>query len=358
MTYSATTNAYMNLANNQASAAYRSSYLSSGGVYNPSSTSFTGGNESVFTANQVTSANDVDLTQNVSADGSCTDGADDGKISFGEKFENAVKGFFSPITSMFESPENFIKGGLMIAGGAILCAATGGAAAPLLVAAGVGMGSFQAVKGAVNAANAKTDAEAKEAWQSIGTGTSTIAMSVAGTKSALKASKTAASIADGMEAGKAAESAAAAVEGMGRVEATIECIKSVPNSASSSLKAFTSGAWKANLGLTKGGNSGGKNETPEPTKTETPKTPKTETHETSNASAKVNQQPVTAEGKIETTKQAIEEALNKGDNRTAKKIFRDATMRLNQEYYQNQIEIDNEALRLLIDFARNKEIIK
>lgn len=117
----------------------------------------------------------------------CTDGADDGKISFGEKASSFIKGIFSPVTNMFKSPENFIKGALTIAGGAALCAVTGGAAAPFLVAAGVVGGGVQVVKGAINASNATTDAEAKAAWEDMGCGTGVVAGSVIGAKSAAKA---------------------------------------------------------------------------------------------------------------------------------------------------------------------------
>lgn len=113
--YSATTNAYMNLATLQADSAYKSTYLQSGGAYNPTSTnatSFTGENQSIFKDNATTSTGYSDIQQ-VSASGDengCTDGAYDGKIGFGETVGNFFKGLVSPITSMFESPGNFKKG--------------------------------------------------------------------------------------------------------------------------------------------------------------------------------------------------------------------------------------------------------
>lgn len=142
------------------------------------------------------------------------DGADDGKISFGKKMLCFAKGAVSPITGMFSSVGNFVKGAIGIAAGAGLIAITGGAAAPIMVAAGIGLGGFQIAKGAVGAATAKTDAEAEQAWESMGSGTVAVAGSVAGAKAALKAS-------------------GANTSGMSTLEATKEC--------------FTHGFSKANL---------------------------------------------------------------------------------------------------------------
>ena len=111
---------------------------------------------------------------------------DDGKISFGTKVTSFVKGVFKPITNMFSSPGNFIKGALGIAAGAALIAVTGGAATPFLVAAGVVGGGIKIAQGAIGAASATTDAEAVAAWENMGEGTGVVAASVAGSKAALK----------------------------------------------------------------------------------------------------------------------------------------------------------------------------
>ena len=228
--YSATTNAYMNLASQKADLAYKNQYMQMGGAYNPTTNSvFTNtGTNAVYANNNVAFTGDNSAVAQVSADGSCTDGADDGKLSFGETVGNFFKGLVSPVTSLFESPGNFIKGVAIMAGCAALTVATGGAAAPLLVAGGCALGGFQAVKGVVGAANAKTDAEAKAAWQSIGAGTGAIALSVAGAKSAAKA-------------GGFYE------EGMSSLQATKACFTNVGKSASASLEAFTSGEAMSNL---------------------------------------------------------------------------------------------------------------
>ena len=228
--YSATTNAYMNLASQKADLAYKNQYMQMGGAYNPTTNSVFAntGTNAVYANNNVAFTSNNQAAAQVSADGSCTDGADDGKLGFGETIGNFFKGLVSPVTSLFESPGNFIKGVAIMAGCAALTVATGGAAAPLLVAGGCALGGFQAVKGVVGAANAKTDAEAKAAWQSIGAGTGAIALSVAGAKSAAKA-------------GGFYE------EGMSSLQATKACFTNVGKSASASLEAFTSGEAIANL---------------------------------------------------------------------------------------------------------------
>ncbi len=155
---------------------------------------------------------------------------DDGIISTKNKLRNFGKGLISPITEMFSSPENFITGAAIITGGAVLTTATGGAALPFLVALGVTTGGIQFVKSAYNAANAQTDKEAKEAWQGIGQGVSSLGLSASFAKTSLKASGT-------------------GTEGLNTLNATINVFKEVPNSLKNSLKAFTSGEFKSNLGF-------------------------------------------------------------------------------------------------------------
>ena len=118
-----------------------------------------------------------------------SDGKDDGKISFSEKMKNFGEGLVKPIKTIFSSPKNMLITAASIAGGAALIALTGGAAAPVMVAAGLLGGSVQIGKGIYRQANAKTDNEAKLAWQDMGSGTFTIGVSAAGAKSSLKAAK-------------------------------------------------------------------------------------------------------------------------------------------------------------------------
>lgn len=157
-------------------------------------------------------------------------GADDGKISTIQKLKSVAKGLVSPVTSMFSSPKNFLIGSAMIAGGALLIAATGGAAAPLLIAVGVGTGAVQAGKGVYKASTAKTDEEAKQAWESIGAGTSAIALSVTGAKASLKS------------AGLADEAS-----NLNALQATAKCITKSPEALVNSGKMVFNGEAATNI---------------------------------------------------------------------------------------------------------------
>ena len=84
---------------------------------------------------------------------------------------------------------------------------------------------------AYKANSAKTDDEAKQAWQGIGMGSSAIAGSIAGAKTAAKGA--------GIEGAK----------DMNALKATVACIKNSPKAVSKSFKAFTSGEVWTDLGL-------------------------------------------------------------------------------------------------------------
>jgi len=114
----------------------------------------------------------------------CTDGKDDGHLSFGEKAESFGKGIANLIKAPAKHP---IATALTVGIAGALTIATGGAALPLIIGAGAAFGAFEIGKGAYKAAKAETDAEAKMAFESIGTGTATVALSALGVKSANKA---------------------------------------------------------------------------------------------------------------------------------------------------------------------------
>ena len=57
-----------------------------------------------------------------------------------------------------------------VGAGAVAVVATGGAILPVMVAAGAVAGTGMAGYGAYKAATAETDAEAKQAWETIGNG--------------------------------------------------------------------------------------------------------------------------------------------------------------------------------------------
>lgn len=113
-------------------------------------------------------------------------GQDDGKISFGEKVVNFGKGLIKPIKNMFSSPKNIAITALSALGAAALIVLTGGAAAPVMVGAGIIGGGVQIVKGMKKQAEAVTDAQAAAAWQDMGSGTFAVGASIAGAKASLK----------------------------------------------------------------------------------------------------------------------------------------------------------------------------
>ena len=118
-------------------------------------------------------------------DKKCTDGKDDGKIGFWDGAKNFAKGLIGGIPkAIINHP---VTTAAVVAGGAALLAVTGGAAAPLLVAAGAASGAVQIGTGAYKAATAKTDADAKMAWEGIGTGTATVGLSAAAVKTSNQA---------------------------------------------------------------------------------------------------------------------------------------------------------------------------
>lgn len=140
-----------------------------------------------------------------------TDGKDDGKISFKEKAASFGKGLMGLVKTVVKNP---LKTAAVVAGGIALTVATGGAALPALVAVGVASGAAQIGVGAYKAATAKTDGEAKQAWETMGNGTFAVASSALGAKSALKA------------ANNAGVTSAAGADEMSMLQATGQCFKS------------------------------------------------------------------------------------------------------------------------------------
>ena len=152
------------------------------------------------------------------------DAAHDGKFSLGTALKNFGKGLISPVTAMFESPSAFFKGALMIAGGAALMAVTGGAAAPLLLAVGVGFGVKQTADGLKKISEAENGDDIENAFTDFGAATSSIGLSVAGAKTSLKAS---------------GKFSAAEVNNMSVTQATIANLKAAPGSATASVQSFS-----------------------------------------------------------------------------------------------------------------------
>ena len=124
----------------------------------------------------------------------CTDGKDDGKIGFFGAIGNAIKGIGKTIVNgvkgMFTDSEGKFSLGktLLSIGTVALCIAVPAVGVAACAVGGV-MGAVQVGKGIYSAATAETDAEAKEAWQNIGGGAFTAAISVVGAKAGVKSVK-------------------------------------------------------------------------------------------------------------------------------------------------------------------------
>jgi hypothetical protein len=129
----------------------------------------------------------------------CEDGSDDGDISFGEKVGSFFKGIGNVFKNVWEGIKSDPIGSLgkiaLGVGLVALTAVTGpiGLAASAVVlgmsAYGVVKGVKTVVDGAVAASNAGTDAEAKAAWENIGSGTFQTAVSAVAAKGAMGAFK-------------------------------------------------------------------------------------------------------------------------------------------------------------------------
>lgn len=128
----------------------------------------------------------------------CTDGKDDGKVGFfgaiGSAIKGIGKGIVNGVKGMFTGKDGKFSLGktLLSIGTVALCVACPAVGA---VACGIGVvaGGAKVIGGAVKAANAKTDAEAKDAWENMGDGAFTAVASAYGAKASIGAMKSAAS---------------------------------------------------------------------------------------------------------------------------------------------------------------------
>lgn len=145
----------------------------------------------------------------------CTDGQDDGKLAFGEKMESFGKGLAGLVKGAINKP---ILTAATVVAGAGLVALTGGAILPVMIAAGATMGVGMIGVGAYKAATADTDAEAKQAWETIGTGTFTVGASLVGAKTSLN------------QANKAGVISAKSAKDMSAGKALVQNFKSIPES--------------------------------------------------------------------------------------------------------------------------------
>ena len=124
----------------------------------------------------------------------CTDGKDDGVINGWQKLKHFGKGignFFKGLIG-FDKDGNWSAGRLLKnvaigAGIAAVCVLTAGTAVPAIIAgAGVLTAAGGIAKSAYQANQAKTDAEARAAWEGLGSNTVALAASVVGAKATMK----------------------------------------------------------------------------------------------------------------------------------------------------------------------------
>lgn len=117
------------------------------------------------------------------ADKVSTDGKDDGKLSLKESISSFGKGLVGIVKTTINHP---IKTIASVAVGAGIVAITGGAALPFMAVGGAILGAGTIGFGAYKAINAKSDGEAKQAFETMGNGTFSLATSALASKSALK----------------------------------------------------------------------------------------------------------------------------------------------------------------------------
>ena len=147
-------------------------------------------------------------------DKKCTDKKDDGKLSVLEVGGSLLKGLIGGIPkAIINHP---VTSALAIGVGAAAVAVTGGAILPVLGAAGVITGVGMVGYGGYKAATAKTDGEAKQAFETIGLGVTTTVLSVASAEKTLNA------------ASDAGVKSATVADDESCIDKTVQMFKSIP----------------------------------------------------------------------------------------------------------------------------------
>ena len=124
----------------------------------------------------------------------CTDGKDDGKLSFKEKIGSLARGCLNMVTNFVDSIiEHPVKSTLTLGATVLGCAAlvsAGIISAPVLAiggsAIGLAFGAFKIGQGIVKANKATNDFDAKTAYESIGEGTANVAVSALTMRTGIK----------------------------------------------------------------------------------------------------------------------------------------------------------------------------
>ena len=155
------------------------------------------------------------------------DSEHNGKFDVDVAAKNFVKGFISPVTTLFSSWKSALIGAGIIAAGFALTAAVP-AAAPVLVAVGIGFGVFRAATAVWKFAHAKNGDDAERAFFDTGQAAMSIGLSFLTARPALNR-------------------AGVATVGMGRGEAVVEAVKIAPAMAAKSAATIRSGQALKNL---------------------------------------------------------------------------------------------------------------
>ena len=151
----------------------------------------------------------------------CTDGTDDGKLSFKESATSFGKGLIGIVKSTINNP---LKTMGCVAAGVGLSVLTGGAALPAMAVAGATIGAGTIAYGGYKALTAETDGEAKQAFETMGNGTFALGTSAFGAKGALNA------------ASKAGVDSATGLATNNPIQNLVNCAKVTPEAFSISLK--------------------------------------------------------------------------------------------------------------------------
>ena len=151
----------------------------------------------------------------------CTDGNDDGKLSFKEGATSFGKGLIGIVKSTINHPFKTLA---CVGAGVGISVLTGGAALPIMAVAGATIGAGTIAYGGYKAATAETDGEAKQAFETMGNGTFALGTSALGAKGALKA------------ASKAGVDSAANLTTNNPIQNLVNCAKVTPEAASVCLK--------------------------------------------------------------------------------------------------------------------------
>lgn len=143
----------------------------------------------------------------------CTDGKDDGSISFAEGAESIGKGLIGIVKTVVNHP---VASAITLGAGIGLTFLTGGAALVPMIALGATTGAGILGYGTYKAVTAETDGEKKQAFEMIGNGAFALATSVAGAKGALNI------------ASKAGVTSAQGAKDMNIIQAIVQAFKSTP----------------------------------------------------------------------------------------------------------------------------------